>query len=151
MAASSSHRSSGRRRRYQAPTVEVFTRLTPVGIKAGIGTSFALSPLANKAGLRSKCRFDWAHRGRLKEHGHAKDNRGDSSRRLLNIRACGSGLLPWIHSVCISRINVKWNVENSRFHRGFFEEGISSVEFIMFRVIIAKYTPSNIIKANSDR
>ena len=56
--------SSGRLRRWlpRPRTVQVFTPLTPVGIKASIRTSFALSPLPNKAGLRSKRRFNWAHR-----------------------------------------------------------------------------------------
>lgn len=64
MAASPFHGSSGRLRRWlpRPRTVQVFTPLTPVGIKASIRTSFALSPLPNKAGLRSKRRFNWAHR-----------------------------------------------------------------------------------------
>lgn len=64
MAASPFHGSSGRLRRWlpRPRIVQVFTPLTPVGIKASIRTSFALSPLPNKAGLRSKRRFNWAHR-----------------------------------------------------------------------------------------
>lgn len=64
MAASPFHGSSGRPRSWlpRPRTVQVFTPLTPVGIKASIRTSFALSPLPNKAGLRSKRRFNWAHR-----------------------------------------------------------------------------------------